>query len=631
MPSAQEAARADGRVKVFTLAGFYNELLDFRFYVQRLVDDYGSSELASYYVDLGCVRFSYGEQSNVVSQDRYKPMDDYVDAWLKESGGQRNHISILGDYGTGKTSFCRQYAAKLGRRWLADPDRERIPVLINLRDYTKTLKVDSLVTDALVNQYGIRGATFIAFTRYNADGKLLILFDGFDEMAQRTGTRTAVDNFWELAKVVVPGSKVILTCRTPYFRTHREAEALLVGRLRDQPSESSEPSEGSDKEYIDLRLRPNFEIVHLEPFSVDDIQAVLRARFPDRWRVYWEQVQHIYNLPDLARRPVLLDMIARTLPELKEGQTINAARLYQVYTDRWLEREIDKGHTLIAAPDRRLFAEELAMEMLRTGELTLHYSRLPARVKTHFKLDKAEEIDYFDADIRACNFMSRDEAGDYAFAHTSFMEFFAACRLHCLMLEDKATVNGPVRINEGIRQFLTGLFAMALKQEPGPPCKPPEGFVWVPPGEFIQGSVDGLDLQITRLDKGFFAARMPVTNAHYALFVEKTQHKPPRHWEGKYPHEIAERPVVNVTWHDAAAYAEWAGARLPTEEEWEKAARGYDGREYPWGEWAEGRCNTYEEGIRDVSPVGQFSPTGDSPYGLQDAAGNVWEWTVLTA
>ena len=628
LPTAAEAARASGRVRVLTLGGFYRELIDFRAYVEALVDDYETSELAGYYVPLGCVRYSYNDRGQVVGEDPYKPMVGYVDAWLREgdSARERNHISILGDYGSGKTSFCRQYAARQGRRWLADPDRERLPILINLRDYVKTLDVSSLITEALVNQHGIRDATFEAFARYNADGKLLIFFDGFDEMAQRTGRRTAVDNFWELARVVVPGSKVVLTCRTPYFRTHHEAEALLRGR-GEAGFAASPAGEAFDDDYIDLRERLNFEILHLTPFDDGDVRAVLRARFPEAWEDRWAQIQRIYNLPDLARRPVLLDMIARTLPALQEDQSINAARLYQVYTGLWLEREVVKGRVLITSDDRRLFAEELAMEMLRTEETAIHYRRIPARVRAHFGLEKAEEVDHFEADVRTCNFLNRDAAGHYAFAHKSFMEFFAASRLHRLMSADRATAGGPVPLNEAARRFLSDLFALAPKPEPGPPHEPPAGYAWVPPGEFILGGESGVEAQIARLE-GFFAARTPVTHAQYARFVAETGRKPPRHWDGRRPPAgLADHPVVYVSWHDAAAYARWAGGRLPTGQEWEEAARGYDGRAYPWGEWAAGRCNSREAGIGKTSPVGRFSPDGDSPYGLQDAAGNVWEWT----
>jgi len=128
--------------------------------------------------------------------------------------------------------------------------------------------------------------------------------------------------------------------------------------------------------------------------------------------------------------------------------------------------------------------------------------------------------------------------------------------------------------------------------------------------------------------------RYPVTNAEYARFVADTGCEPPEHWEGSTaPKKIADHPVY-VTWNDAIAYCQWLSKvtgkpfTLPSESEWEKAARGTDGRLWPWGNrWNPARCNTREKGPGRTTPVGQYSPWGDSPYGVADMAGNVWEWT----
>jgi formylglycine-generating enzyme required for sulfatase activity len=144
--------------------------------------------------------------------------------------------------------------------------------------------------------------------------------------------------------------------------------------------------------------------------------------------------------------------------------------------------------------------------------------------------------------------------------------------------------------------------------------------VFVPAGEFLSGP--DREKVVTA---AFYIDRYPVTNAEYKKFVEATGHEHPAHWRrGTWPEGKADHPVVQVTWESAQAYADWAGKRLPTEIEWEKAARGTDGRVWPWGNRFDRLvCNTGSDG---TTPVGRYSPAGDSPYGAVDMAGNVWEW-----
>ena len=155
----------------------------------------------------------------------------------------------------------------------------------------------------------------------------------------------------------------------------------------------------------------------------------------------------------------------------------------------------------------------------------------------------------------------------------------------------------------------------------------------VPAGEFVMGSVTGdADEQPVRrvyLD-AFFMDLYQVSVGQYAKFLEATSQAAPPDWSIMNKSRHQNRPVVNVDWADANAYCTWAGKRLPTEAEWEKAARGTDGRTYPWGnELPTGfRANSMREKWSNhwvVMPVGMYEE-GKSPYGLYDMAGNVWEW-----
>ncbi|PYT08347.1 MAG: hypothetical protein DMF60_04940 [Acidobacteria bacterium] len=178
-----------------------------------------------------------------------------------------------------------------------------------------------------------------------------------------------------------------------------------------------------------------------------------------------------------------------------------------------------------------------------------------------------------------------------------------------------------------------------------PPEKPPaplvpEGMVAVAAGAYTIGrdDADRLEQPKHKVDLAAFVIdRTEVTNAAYKKFVDATGHKAPTNWTSKgFPEGRDNYPVTGVTWQDAADYAAWAGKRLPTEDEWEAAARGVDGRIYPWGNtYRAGAANIgskpdditkdqYPSGIKEV---GQY-PSSASPAGALDMIGNAWEWAA---
>jgi formylglycine-generating enzyme required for sulfatase activity len=181
----------------------------------------------------------------------------------------------------------------------------------------------------------------------------------------------------------------------------------------------------------------------------------------------------------------------------------------------------------------------------------------------------------------------------------------------------------------------------------------------IPGGEFLMGTSDD-DIRHLQLkeadwaydwfDNDLFAneqpqhyakvnefqiAQYPVTNLEYSNFCWDTGYRLPKSWQGfSFPHEEDNHPVTGVTKTDVGKYIEWLNKtarkkyRLPTEAEWEIAARGLDGRIFPWGNMFDPwRCNTVESLKKGTTPVGFYSPGGDSIYGLADMVGNVWEWT----
>ncbi|MBM3466035.1 MAG: formylglycine-generating enzyme family protein, partial [Armatimonadetes bacterium] len=130
--------------------------------------------------------------------------------------------------------------------------------------------------------------------------------------------------------------------------------------------------------------------------------------------------------------------------------------------------------------------------------------------------------------------------------------------------------------------------------------------------------------------EAYLVDKFPVTNEQFEKFVAAEEYVPKSDWRRCFTPGRENHPVVMVSWTDASEYARWADKRLPSEAEWEKAARGVDGRKYSWGnKWDPARLNSLEKGPHTTTSVGHYVE-GASPYGVMDTLGNVWEWTADT-
>jgi len=282
-------------------------------------------------------------------------------------------------------------------------------------------------------------------------------------------------------------------------------------------------------------------------------------------------------------------------------------------TPSYIAPEIWEGQEASPATDQYALACVLA-EML-TGKVLFGGKTPPAVMAKHFKLPEwpAAWPVGIPADVSIV--LGKALAPRPQERYASNQEFLAALR---------TSRERPVSSASNQQSTIRNL------QSNNPLFNNPAGIEWVeiPAGEFLYG--ENKNKQYIR--KPYLIGKYPITNAQYKRFLDgNPSHPVPAGWDkakrmylpGKENH-----PVVNVSWEDAGAFCAWAGCRLPTTMEWEKAARGTDGRTYPWGnDWVGGKyCNSSEAGIGDTTPVDEF-PEGVSPYGAWDMSGNVWEWT----
>jgi len=633
-------------VSIVTRMELEDEALGLKTYVEHLIDDYESNEeiIAGERIPLIPEMATYNIRQYYVSsnavddqEQHYEPIEKFFDQWLDdqqsnlvglvENNDQLGQVSILGDSGSGKTSFCLHLCYEVARQWQKNRVG-RVPLYIPLSDYSPHRGLEDLITGILVDTYKLRNVNATKVLRYAVDkGYFLLIFDGFDEMASTGGESDVKRRFEEISKYAEKRGKVVLTCRTNFFLLEEEAARTLspndvaTGLLRQNQ-------------------RRKFNILYIEAFGEKQILEFL-SRHPaitGKEQKWWANIQKISRLATLSTRPLLLRMIVDTLPTLEDAlpSSMTVAELYSTFIDRLIHRDAGR-HLILDTSETYSFLQILALDVLRSPMKSFRWDTLPPKTDSLVNdlKSKKKQPNYVDFDLRI-NSLLQLRGEHFSFIHGSFAEFLAAYRIAGLLTKNDVDVLTDYYqevLSEGVRSFIVGIvdsfrhngsFSYFTKTYENPTK---DIMFLIPAGPFISGY--GSEMKIITLDAPVYIGKYPVTWRDYGRFN-------PQHLKN-FAREIKNEldPVTWVSWDDALMYCDWLSKqskgktfRLPTTVEWEKAARGIDGRLYPWGDnpVTPERANYSSCGYGGTTPVDTF-PLGISPYGLCDMAGNVWELT----
>jgi len=404
----------------YTFDELIDEAVNFSGYLNWLETEVKRQKIDTLYVPLACTKEEIDPKTQrSLGKSRYDQrngwIDRYINTWLNDPA--KEHLSILGEFGTGKTWFVLHYAWQAVQKYRRAKEEgnklPRLPLVIPLRDYAKAVSVESLFSEFFFRQHDVGLPNYKAFEQLNRMGKLLLIFDGFDEMAAKVDRQKMINNFWELAKVVVPGSKAILTCRTEHFPEAKEGRDLLNAELQASTTNlSGEP--------------PQFEVLELEKLNNEQIREVLCKREAKPETI--AKIMANPELVDLARRPVMVNLILEALPEISSGKPIDLARIYLYAVRRKMERDIKTERTFTSMTDKLYFLCELAWEMLSTDQMSLNYRLFPDRIRRCFGtvVQEQKDLDHWHYDMMGQTLLIRNADGDYSPAHRSLLEFFVA-------------------------------------------------------------------------------------------------------------------------------------------------------------------------------------------------------------
>ncbi|MGE0087588.1 MAG: pentapeptide repeat-containing protein [Desulfococcaceae bacterium] len=382
-------------------------------------------------------------------------LDDMVRVFMENTSV--NFMTLLGEQGSGKTSFLISYFITLARQFLKNPDQSRIPVFLSLKGMDGLLDTEELLIREFSKNFGVK-LSRIKLQDLLLKGKCSFLVDGFDEMTSAGDFHISRNNLERIAKLSFkniiledgvekprPANKVVLSCVPHYF-------------LTDIRETDMRKSDYYTPLYRDYAEKENYQIIRSDPKKPDDshLKTYIVGSSGDgiTARNLLGIVSDPLNLNRLSTPALLKEMLIRTAGCFREKKEVNIADIYRAFTSMWIER--DDWRFRITRAGKRDFVHSLALSVFtRGGGFFLPASEADTPPAEAVKEDCKDETPIrFRDEIRFCEYITVDEEGNFRFVHRSFMDYFLAEHYFDRIRENMEPSVSYSHLEEDVKTFI---------------------------------------------------------------------------------------------------------------------------------------------------------------------------------
>jgi WD40 repeat protein len=360
------------------------------------------------------------------------PGVEYLSRWIQNN---QSIILILGNAGSGKTTFLEYLSYQMVRGFLNDPVICPLPVMIPLSEAEHVNDFDDIVLRHFSNQ-GFHHVKLDHFYQLFNMRRIVLLLDGFDMLSDRTPWKIPFQTFKMIQKVTESGGKIIITCRTHFFKDHAELDMLYESSQTILDFEDA--LAGVSNANNDDSQNP-ISLIYLQDLHDDQIGRYLNIIDPKNYKACLSKINKIYHLSELAHCPLLLDIIQKNIQAIQNQHSNQTLDIYRIITQMWLAH-LKSKRWFLDTPNKRDIMLRLAWEMWNSKDKEIHYKKFPS-----FLIPLAQARNWSEKNLRiilrellAASLIKRNDQGYFSFMYPSIMEYLLAKRLYVAFKSKKA-------------------------------------------------------------------------------------------------------------------------------------------------------------------------------------------------